>query len=150
MVVPESKSCPRCDQVKPASDYSLDRCQPDGLQRYCKSCVSETRKVSSRRSTHETDTESPEIGQRCVVPCQQVFETSISLLMEQFNSYFHTFGILVKRFFVLTLSMTPETCINSRLGLAFSRDRLAKRLYKLFNVAVKRGQIPPSVPWPPG
>lgn len=40
-VTAHSKSCPRCQQVKPASEFPIDRARYDGLQSYCRPCTRE-------------------------------------------------------------------------------------------------------------
>ena len=38
IVVPAEKRCPRCQQIRPATEWGLNRARPDGLQTYCKIC----------------------------------------------------------------------------------------------------------------
>ena len=35
-----SKECKKCGQLKPLSEFSKNKNEPDGLKRYCKQCVS--------------------------------------------------------------------------------------------------------------
>jgi hypothetical protein len=39
-VVPEFKTCPKCKKEKPGSDFSKNVNTPDGVQSYCKECMS--------------------------------------------------------------------------------------------------------------
>ena len=40
-----TKRCPRCEQELPYSEFSKHNIQKDGYRSYCKSCVSERKKV---------------------------------------------------------------------------------------------------------
>lgn len=47
--IPESKKCPKCDTIKPSSDFGIKKYQPDGLNTHCKPCV----RVEDRKSYNE-------------------------------------------------------------------------------------------------
>lgn len=38
----DEKLCPKCNQIKPTTEFHKNACKPDGLQNHCKSCRSST------------------------------------------------------------------------------------------------------------
>lgn len=48
------KHCTRCQNDKPISDYYKDKNKKDGLQQWCKSCVSETQKLVRKENPAKT------------------------------------------------------------------------------------------------
>ena len=42
------KRCHRCDTVKPSEEFSKNRARKDGLQTYCKSCMSSSYKKTKK------------------------------------------------------------------------------------------------------
>jgi hypothetical protein len=52
----ETKTCSRCKEHKPPTEFSKDRPRPDGLNRYCRPCVSEAmKKYADRRRNPQTE-----------------------------------------------------------------------------------------------
>ncbi|MFA5760366.1 MAG: hypothetical protein WC877_01235 [Dehalococcoidales bacterium] len=47
----QTKLCPKCQQIKPTTEFSIDNAKGDGLQTYCKSCQSIRLKQSRSNKT---------------------------------------------------------------------------------------------------
>lgn len=51
--LPDGKKCKRCNEIKGAEDFALNRGNKDGRQYYCKSCNDACRRVEMRRIPSE-------------------------------------------------------------------------------------------------
>ena len=64
------KRCPDCQRLRPISDFGANRSRPDGLQFYCRSCVS-TRGATAYRRIRERNGKS--VRERVDVPAGHKF-----------------------------------------------------------------------------
>lgn len=64
-----SKTCSKCKQTKATSDFSVSTGAPDGLNRYCKQCISDTRKA--RRAARRAGATKPVAAAKATAAYEQ-------------------------------------------------------------------------------
>lgn len=58
--IPETKRCPLCEVVKPASDFGINRTANSGLQSICKTCGHKKMRLRDEKKTAENKKLYPE------------------------------------------------------------------------------------------